>query len=160
MKKLQRDRSGNHQVQRAQWWTQRLREKVARSALAFLERREQRLAWWKRTFRIPQVSQSWLFSQAGSLGSAFLSLLGLVGRGLKSKLSRSRASRLSGSNRYVRADAVQLVYESLESRQLMAGLAVSTRSGLQHLVVHGTTLLRLGSFIDGWAVPVWREIRW
>ena len=51
-----------------------------------------------------------------------MGLLGLASRGPKSKFGRSRSSNLSRRERYVRADARQLVYESLESRQLMAGL--------------------------------------
>ena len=121
MKKLQRDLKGNRQIQRAVLKAQKLRGKVARLTQAFLERFQQRCDWWKRTFRIPHVSQRWLFTQASSLWSAFMSLLGLSIRTPKSKVRVGSASR-SRDTRYVRADAAQLVYESLESRQLMAGL--------------------------------------
>ena len=51
-----------------------------------------------------------------------MSLLGLVSSGRKSKLGKVSTSNSSGRNRYVRADASRLIYESLESRQLMAGV--------------------------------------
>ena len=90
MKKLQRDRRGNSRVQRAQLWAQKIKAKVARSTQAFMERRAQRLAWWKRTFRVPQIGHRWLFTQASSLWAAFMSLLGLVSRGPKIKTRDTR----------------------------------------------------------------------
>ena len=51
-----------------------------------------------------------------------MSLLGLASPGRKSKFGHARNFNPSSGNRYVRANAGRLVYESLESRQLLAGL--------------------------------------
>lgn len=115
MKKLQSNRRGIHQAQRALQKVNKLREQVVRSTQAFLARREQRLAWWQRAFRAPAVSQRWLFSQASSLWTAFMSLFGLTSEGRKSKFSHARTSNPSRGHRYVRAGAARLLYESLES---------------------------------------------
>ena len=55
-----------------------LRERVKRSTLAFLERSQARLTWWQRAFRVPMVADWSIFTNAKTLLSAFMALLGLA----------------------------------------------------------------------------------
>ncbi len=56
----------------------KLRERVKRSTLAFVERNKARFTWWQRAFRVPMVADWAVFTKAKTLLSAFMALLGLA----------------------------------------------------------------------------------
>ncbi len=56
----------------------KLRERVKRSTLAFLERSQARFTWLQRSFRVSMVADWAIFTNAKTLLSAFMALLGLA----------------------------------------------------------------------------------
>ena len=94
----------------------KLRERVKRSSLAFLERSQARFTWWQRAFRVPMVADWAIFTQAKTLLSAFMALLGLAS-GKKSALV---ALMVAGPSPQASRNRRRLHVEGLEQRQLLA----------------------------------------
>ena len=119
--------------------TIKLRERVKRSTLAFVERSQARFTWWQRAFRVPMVADWAIFTKAKTLLSAFMALLGLA-PGKKSSLvalmregqtpkaarlqprasdvRRSLRPEIRNTNRNMR----RLYAEGLEQRQMLAAV--------------------------------------
>jgi hypothetical protein len=94
----------------------KLRERVKRSNLAFLERNQARFTWWQRTFRAPMVANWAIFANAKTLLSAFMALLGLA----SGKRSSLVALMVAGPSPRASRQSRRLHVEGLEQRQLMA----------------------------------------
>lgn len=101
----------------------RLREKslkmlarVRASTMAMAERREARISWWQRAFRVPLVGfYGWVRSRCNTLWAACMTMLGMK----PSKTTAVLAGR-HGQIKNSKAQMRRLVHETMESRQLLA----------------------------------------
>jgi Bacterial Ig-like domain len=91
-----------------------LKNRIKQADLAFLARRDSRMAWWQRVFKTPLLGYSnWICSKATSLWAAFMALLGF-----NTKSWSASAVRRPVTVRHSLLRSVML--EGLEQRQLMA----------------------------------------
>lgn len=114
-------RSSSNRSVRNQNKLQKLRDKVRQSTESFMQRHQtlmaSRLSWWRKAFRVPNISNWWVFSQARTLWAAMLAILGLSPSGFGS----SKAKACESSYQWKRKATRRLAYhEQLEARQLLA----------------------------------------
>lgn len=95
-----------------------LRSRVKQSTQLFLKRHHERISWWSKTFRAPQLGYQWLVGQAKTFCAALMAMLGIAPSRKFAWFSSSPRTRASASRPTV---IRKLAYaEGLEQRQLMA----------------------------------------
>lgn len=96
----------------------RLRDRIKQSEMAFLRRRESRLAWWQTAFRTPLVGfHGWVRSRCSSMWAAMMTILGLS----RPNRLAPRASSIKATKKYRQSFTRSMLHaENLEQRQLLA----------------------------------------